>query len=44
MIHGHTRENCQIIADKVSRETGLEEYVLLFSVKELKKTRVKYLL
>ncbi len=44
MIHGHTREDCQIIADKVSRETGLEEYVMLFSVKELKKTRVKYLL
>ncbi|MFQ5924716.1 MAG: AsnC family transcriptional regulator [Dehalococcoidia bacterium] len=44
MIHGHAREDCQMIADKVSRETGLDEYVLLFSVKELKKTRVKYLL
>ena len=44
MIHGHTREDCQVIADKISRETGLEEYVLLFSVKEIKKTRIKYLL
>ncbi len=44
MIHGHTREDCQTIADKVSRETGLDENVLLFSIKELKKARVKYLL
>jgi DNA-binding Lrp family transcriptional regulator len=44
MIHGHTREDCQVIADKVSQETGLNEYVLLFSVKEFKKARVKYLL
>ncbi len=44
MIHGHTRDDCQVIADKVSQETGLSEYILLFSVKEFKKARVKYLL
>ncbi len=44
MIHGHTREDCQVIADNVSQETGLNEYILLFSVKEFKKARVKYLL
>ncbi|MBI3041009.1 MAG: Lrp/AsnC family transcriptional regulator [Chloroflexi bacterium] len=44
MIHGHSREMCQEIADKTSRETGLTDYVLLFSTKEFKKTRVKYLL
>lgn len=44
MIHGHTREDCQTIADKISRETGLDENVMLFSVKEFKKARVKYLL
>jgi DNA-binding Lrp family transcriptional regulator len=44
MIHGHTREDCQVIADKISQETGLNEYILLFSVKEFKKARVKYLL
>ena len=44
MIHGHTKDDCQTISDKVSRETGLNENVLLFSVKELKKERVKYLL
>ncbi|MFC2066069.1 AsnC family transcriptional regulator [Chloroflexota bacterium] len=42
MIHGHTREQCQGIADKVSVETGLTDYVLLFSTREFKKTRVIY--
>lgn len=44
MIHGHTRDDCRMSADKISEETGLSEYILLFSVKEIKKTRVKYLL
>lgn len=43
MIHGHSKEACREIADKVSRETGLTDYVRLFSTKEFKKTRVKYL-
>ncbi|TET41826.1 MAG: Lrp/AsnC family transcriptional regulator [Dehalococcoidia bacterium] len=43
IIHGHTREACQEIASKVSGETGLKDYVLLFSTKEFKKVRVKYL-
>ncbi len=43
MIHGHSKEACQDIADKVSRETGLTDKVLLYSTKEFKKTRIKYL-
>ncbi len=43
MIHGHTREACQEIVSKVSHEVGLTDYVLLFSTKEFKKARVKYL-
>ena len=43
VIHGCSREVCQEIADKVSRETGLKDYALLYSTKEFKKTRVKYL-
>ena len=43
MIHSHTREACQEIASKVSRETSLTDYVLLFSTKEFKKVRNKYL-
>lgn len=44
MIHGHTREACQEVAAGVSAETGLNDCVLLFSTREFKKTRVKYLL
>jgi DNA-binding Lrp family transcriptional regulator len=42
MIHGHTKEQCQGIADEVSAETGLTDCVLLFSTREFKKTRVIY--
>ena len=42
MIHGNTREQCQSLADKVSIETGLADYTLLYSTKEFKKTRVVY--
>ena len=43
MIHGHTREECNTVAGKASAETGLKDYIMLFSTKELKKMRVKYL-
>ena len=43
MIHRRTEEACQKIADKVSAETGLTDCITLFSTRELKKTRVKYL-
>jgi DNA-binding Lrp family transcriptional regulator len=43
MIHGYTREACEDIASQVSSETGCRDYVLLFSVREFKKVRVKYL-
>ena len=43
MIHSRTREACRDIASKVSHEMGLTDYVLLFSTRELKKVRVKYL-
>ena len=43
MIHCRSREQCREIVEKVSGETGLNEYALLCSTKEFKKTRVKYL-
>ncbi len=43
MIHGHTEKACQEIASKVSEETGLTDYAMLFSTREFKKTRTKYL-
>lgn len=42
MIHGRSREQCEAIAEQVSRETGLSNYASLYSTKEFKKTRVKY--
>ncbi len=42
MIHGHTREECVEIADRVSAQTGLADYIVLFSTNEIKKTRVRY--
>jgi len=43
MIHGHSREFCQAIADDVSRKLELKDYVLLFSTREFKKARNRYL-
>jgi len=43
MVHSHTREACQKIISDVSHQIGLNDYILLFSTKEFKKTRVKYL-
>jgi DNA-binding Lrp family transcriptional regulator len=43
MVHGRFREVCQDVAEKVSRQTGLTDFALLYSTKEFKKTRVKYL-
>lgn len=42
MIHGKTREDCEAIAKKISEATGIKEYSLLYSIKEFKKTSMKY--
>jgi len=42
MIHGHSRLVCEDIVSKVSSESGLKDYVLLFSTREFKKTRINY--
>lgn len=43
MIHGHTKEVCEKMISDVSQRIGLGNYIILFSTKELKKVRVKYL-
>ena len=43
MMHGRTREACRNIATEVLCQCGLNDYVMLFSRRELKKARVKYL-
>jgi len=44
MIHAETEETCRAITDKICADTGLDrkEMILLFSTKEIKKTRVQY--
>ena len=42
MIHGHTKEECEEVAKQISHDTGISDYILLYSVKEYKKERVQY--
>jgi glutamate-1-semialdehyde 2,1-aminomutase len=42
MVHAKSKENCRAIARKISQETGVSDYVILFSTKEYKKARPKY--
>ena len=42
MIHGRTREECVKIAAKMAAETGIDDYEMLFSETELKKTTMRY--
>lgn len=44
MVHGPDRDSCREIAARLSRETGLEDYAVLFSIKEFKKVRLRYFL
>lgn len=43
MVHGHSRDVCQKIVADISQETGLHDSLMLYSTKEFKKQRVKYL-
>jgi len=42
MIHGEMREECEELAVTIARSVGCEEYRLLFSVREFKKTSPSY--
>ena len=42
MIHGDNEDECYRIAQGISQKTGIDEYVLLFSEKEFKKTSMQY--
>ena len=42
MIHGNNRDLCIQIAERMSRSIGIDQYVLLFSEKEFKKTSMEY--
>jgi DNA-binding Lrp family transcriptional regulator len=42
MIHGDNEYECISIARGISNETGIEDYILLFSEREFKKTSMQY--
>lgn len=41
MIHAYTREECEKIAKEISIATGINDYNILFSEREFKKTGVR---
>ncbi len=42
MVHARSARECEETIDAIREETGVDEYCLLWSVKEYKKTRVQY--
>ncbi|MBW2275370.1 MAG: Lrp/AsnC family transcriptional regulator [Deltaproteobacteria bacterium] len=44
MTHGPSRESCHEVARRLSKETGIEDYAVLFSEREFKKLRLRYFL
>jgi len=42
MVHGRTARDCEATIDAIRSETGIDEYCLLWSVKEYKKVRLEY--
>ncbi len=42
MIHGSSKEECERVAADISKKTGINEYKLLYSTKEFKKTSMEY--
>ncbi|KJS11743.1 MAG: transcriptional regulator [Peptococcaceae bacterium BRH_c8a] len=44
VLHGQSRDDCQKTAAELAAATGIKEYKLLFSTRELKKSSMKYFL
>lgn len=42
MVHGRSARDCEATIEAIRDETGVDEYVLLWSVKEYKKVRLRY--
>ncbi len=43
MVHGRSARDCEATIDAIRTETGIDEYCLLWSIKEYKKVRVQLL-
>jgi len=42
MIHGKSRDDCMQVVRELTEQTGVTQYEMLFSIKELKKTSMEY--
>jgi DNA-binding Lrp family transcriptional regulator len=42
MVHGNNHDECYQIAERMSRAVAINDYVLLFSKKEFRKTSMEY--
>lgn len=42
MVHGRSEKDCRLVAQKISKETGIKNYRLLFSKREHKKSSMRY--
>lgn len=42
MIHAQTREACREIVETLAKDANVNEYIMLFSTKEWKKTSMRY--
>ena len=42
MVHARTRQKCTALVESISRTVGCRDYQLLYSIRELKKQRIKY--
>ena len=42
MLHGHTREECRETAASLALQAGLDDYRMLFSLREWKKSSMRY--
>lgn len=42
MVHGRTPDDCRSVVEALSAATGLDDYALLFSLRELKKVSMRY--
>jgi DNA-binding Lrp family transcriptional regulator len=42
MVHGGSRDQCHQIAERMSHSANIDDYILLFSEKEFRKTSMEY--
>jgi DNA-binding Lrp family transcriptional regulator len=42
MVHGRSGRDCEAVIEAIRDETGVDEYALLWSIKEYKKVRLRY--